>query len=151
MIPSLRGAATFSALVGPRTVNYLSTPRTMSSAATTSQEVSVKHSTIDGVNVPPMAIGALTLPPPFSSPGSSSFPADQLCATTLMPGTWSWGDTRTWKYKEEDLSGVKEAWSACNKAGLTFYDTAWVYAGLILHAKSVCSDGTMARGLVGAH
>ena len=44
----------------------------------------------------------------------------------MTPGTWSWGDTWTWKHKEEDLDEIKEAWAACNKAGLTFYDTAYV-------------------------
>ncbi|RXK38296.1 auxin-induced protein [Tremella mesenterica] len=58
----------------------------------------VVTATIRGIQVPPMAIG-----------------------------TWSWGDTSTWGYKPEDNAGIKEAWEACNRVGLTFYDSAEGY------------------------
>jgi hypothetical protein len=32
----------------------------------------------------------------------------------------------TWGHKESDLGEIKEAWTACNEVGLTFYDTACV-------------------------
>ncbi|KAK6353592.1 hypothetical protein TWF696_005555 [Orbilia brochopaga] len=43
-------------------------------------------------------------------------------------GTWSWGDSRNWGYKEDrDLPGIKEVWGLLNNERLGFYDGAEVY------------------------
>ncbi|WVQ72397.1 hypothetical protein IAR50_001949 [Cryptococcus sp. DSM 104548] len=57
----------------------------------------IKTVTLAGRQVPPMAIG-----------------------------TWAWGDA-TWQYEAKDLANIKEAWRACLKAGLVFFDTAEIY------------------------
>jgi hypothetical protein len=82
-------------------LNSIDKLRTMSASAGPDRVMIGKDS------VPPMAIG------------ESSSPA-MLNAT----GTWSWGDSMVWGHKDDDYEKIRESWNACNKQGLTFYDTA---------------------------
>ncbi|KAI0393878.1 NADP-dependent oxidoreductase domain-containing protein [Xylariaceae sp. FL0594] len=49
-------------------------------------------------------------------------------ASYLCVGGWSWGDTSSWHWKEEEeLPAVKEAWRELYAAGVNFIDTAEAY------------------------
>jgi aryl-alcohol dehydrogenase-like predicted oxidoreductase len=51
----------------------------------------------------------------------------------LGVGTWAWGDKGTWGMGGYDASlseaTITEAWEACLRAGIVFFDTAEVYGG----------------------
>ena len=42
-------------------------------------------------------------------------------------GTWAWGDTLYWQYKDEDEKDAQEAFTASVDAGINFFDTAEIY------------------------
>jgi len=45
----------------------------------------------------------------------------------LSWGTWSWGDTSTFHWSDDELPTLREAWKKCLANGQTFFDTAQVY------------------------
>lgn len=42
-------------------------------------------------------------------------------------GTWAWGDSLFWKYKQEEDAALKETFDYCCNAGVNLFDTAEVY------------------------
>lgn len=42
-------------------------------------------------------------------------------------GSWSWGDTSTFHWSDDELPALKEAWARVVEKGMTFVDTAQVY------------------------
>ncbi|KAG9778880.1 putative oxidoreductase, chloroplastic [Exophiala dermatitidis] len=42
-------------------------------------------------------------------------------------GAWSWGDTSTFHWSDDELPALQAAWKKCLENGLTFVDTAQVY------------------------
>jgi len=42
-------------------------------------------------------------------------------------GGWSWGDTATWHWSDDELPALQEAWKLCVNAGLTYIDNAQAY------------------------
>ncbi|KAI0459564.1 NADP-dependent oxidoreductase domain-containing protein [Xylaria acuta] len=45
----------------------------------------------------------------------------------LCWGAWSWGDTSTFHWSDDELPALRAAWKKCLENGLTFVDTAQVY------------------------
>ena len=45
----------------------------------------------------------------------------------IIWGAWSWGDTSTFHWSDDELPALRAAWQQCLKQGLTFVDTAQVY------------------------
>lgn len=45
----------------------------------------------------------------------------------LSWGAWSWGDTSTFHWSDDELPALRAAWQQCLKQGMTFVDTAQVY------------------------
>jgi len=50
-----------------------------------------------------------------------------LEASYLSIGAWSWGDSATWHWKDEELQAVKEAWKILVENGINYIDTAQAY------------------------
>ncbi|KAK5075368.1 hypothetical protein LTS08_001565 [Lithohypha guttulata] len=42
-------------------------------------------------------------------------------------GAWSWGDTSTFHWSDDELPALRQAWQRCIETGMTFVDTAQVY------------------------
>ncbi|EXJ58775.1 hypothetical protein A1O7_06205 [Cladophialophora yegresii CBS 114405] len=45
----------------------------------------------------------------------------------IIWGAWSWGDTSTFHWSDDELPALRAAWQECLKRGMTFVDTAQVY------------------------
>ncbi|KIW85671.1 hypothetical protein Z517_01063 [Fonsecaea pedrosoi CBS 271.37] len=45
----------------------------------------------------------------------------------IVWGAWSWGDTSTFHWSDDELPSLRQAWQACLEKGMTFVDTAQVY------------------------
>jgi aryl-alcohol dehydrogenase-like predicted oxidoreductase len=52
---------------------------------------------------------------------------DDVEVSPICIGAWSWGDTSTWHWKDEQRADVDAMWDECLKAGINFIDTAQVY------------------------
>jgi aryl-alcohol dehydrogenase-like predicted oxidoreductase len=52
---------------------------------------------------------------------------ENVVAPPLCIGAWSWGDTATWHWKDEEEPHVVAAWQHCREKGVNFIDTAQVY------------------------
>jgi len=61
-------------------------------------------------------------------------------------GTWAWGDTLYWQYKDEDEKDAQEAFTASVDAGINFFDTAEIYGSG--RSEKLC--GQFARGYSGS-
>ncbi|KAJ4350493.1 uncharacterized protein N0V89_009114 [Didymosphaeria variabile] len=48
-------------------------------------------------------------------------------APLISIGAWSWGDTSTFHWKDEEYDAVNEGWKHCLSHGVNFIDTAQVY------------------------
>ncbi|OCT51788.1 putative oxidoreductase [Cladophialophora carrionii] len=45
----------------------------------------------------------------------------------IIWGAWSWGDTSTFHWSDDELPALRKAWQECLDRGMTFVDTAQVY------------------------
>lgn len=64
-------------------------------------------------------------------------------ASRIAIGAWSWGDKATWHWDPSELPAVKEAWQTCLKNGVNFIDTAQVYGSG--ESERIC--GELFKGL----
>jgi aryl-alcohol dehydrogenase-like predicted oxidoreductase len=68
-----------------------------------------------------------------------------LKVSSVGVGTWAWGDTLYWQYKDEDEKDAAEAFAASMDAGINLFDTAEIYGS----GQSEILCGKFARNYVG--
>ncbi|CAF1334566.1 unnamed protein product [Adineta steineri] len=55
--------------------------------------------------------------------------ANNILVSSLVLGTWAWGDKRTWNWDEELNTKAKEAFDMSLSKGINTFDTAEIYGG----------------------
>jgi aryl-alcohol dehydrogenase-like predicted oxidoreductase len=61
----------------------------------------------------------------------------------LSIGAWSWGDTATWHWRDDELPALQEAWRTLVEGGINYIDTAQAYGS----GKSEEICGELVQGL----
>jgi len=58
-------------------------------------------------------------------------------------GAWSWGDSATWQWSDDELPNVKKAWEILLSQGINFIDTAQAYGSG--RSEEIC--GELVKGM----
>ncbi|KAK3079115.1 hypothetical protein LTS18_005705, partial [Coniosporium uncinatum] len=80
-----------------------------------------------------------------TSDGHLTFKArdGDIKASFISIGAWSWGDSATWQWSEDELPNVKKAWEILLSNGINFIDTAQAYGSG--RSEEIC--GELVKGM----